>query len=123
MVPSDPSYNVVGNKWVFRIKRKADGTIERLKARLVAKGFHQTSGLDFTKTFNLVVKPATIRILLSLALRLGWDVQQLDINNVFLNRELQEIVFMSQPEGCVYPSYPTHVCKLNKALYGLKQAP
>lgn len=97
--------------------------MERLKAQLVAKSFHQTPGLDFHETFNLVVKPITIKIILTLASHFGWDIQQLDINNAFLNGELCETVFMSQPEGYAHPFFPTHVSKLNKALYGLKQAP
>jgi hypothetical protein len=67
--------NIVGCKWVFRLKRKADGSIDRHKARLVAKGFHQQPGVNFEETFSPVVKPTTIRLVLSLATSAGWPIQ------------------------------------------------
>lgn len=80
MVPYVHGMPLVGNKWVFKTKYKVDGSVERLKARLVAKGFHQTAGVDFTETFSPVVKPATIRIVLALALSNNWIVQQFDFS-------------------------------------------
>lgn len=123
MVPPSPSCNVVGSKWVFRIKRNSDGTIQRYKAQVVAKGFHQSPGVDYFETSSPVVKPSTIRVVLSIAVSNHWPVRQLDFNNAFLNGTLDEDVFMEQPPGYVDSRYPTHVCKLNKAIYGLKQAP
>ncbi|KAK1557064.1 hypothetical protein Q3G72_017242 [Acer saccharum] len=123
LVPQSPSHNTVGCKWVFRIKRNSDGSIERYKARLVAKGFHQQPGLDYDETFSLVVKPATIRTVLWIAVTNSWPLRQLDIKNAFLNGILHEDVFMTQPPSFVDPHRPHHVCKLQKALYGLKQAP
>ncbi|XP_070672688.1 retrovirus-related Pol polyprotein from transposon RE1 isoform X1 [Malus domestica] len=122
LVPSHPSQNVVGCKWVFRIKKNPDGTIDRHKARLVAKGFHQ-QGVDFQETFSPIAKPVTIRILLTLAIQHDWFLNQVDISNAFLHGDLKEDVYMQQPPGFVDPNSPSFVCKLQKSLYGLKQAP
>ena len=111
-------------KWIFKIKRNADGSIARYKARLVANGFNQTAIFDFSETFSPVVKPATVQTVITLALANSWKIHQLDVNNVFLNDVLEEHVFMSQPPGFeVNNNKKQLVCKLHKALYGLKQAP
>jgi histone deacetylase 1/2 len=88
----------------------------------VAKGFHQRQGFDFTETFSPVVKPVTIRLILTIAITHKWSIQQLDVNNAFLNGILDEEVYMAQPQGFDNGD-SSQVCKLNKALYGLKQAP
>ena len=119
-----PSYKkVVHNKWVFKIKQKLDGTIDRYKARLVAKGFDQEEGIDFIETFSPVIKPATIRLVLALAVHFIWFIHQLDISNAFLRGFLEEEVFMEQPQGFEDSNFPDHVYKLHKSLYSLKQAP
>ncbi|KAM0002129.1 putative RNA-directed DNA polymerase [Helianthus debilis subsp. tardiflorus] len=123
LVPRPSCTNVVGSKWVFRIKYHSDGSIDRYKARLVAQGFTQIPGLDYSHTFSPVVKASTIRIVLSLAVLNKWNLHQLDVKNAFLNGDLNETVFMEQPPGFVNLSHPDYVCKLSKALYGLKQAP
>ncbi|KAJ9552510.1 hypothetical protein OSB04_016555 [Centaurea solstitialis] len=123
LVPRPPATNVVGNKWIFRIKRKSDGTIERYKARLVAKGFNQEEGVDYFDTIRPVIKPTTIRLVLSIAVTNNWPLRQVDVNNAFLNGDLSETVYMDQPQGFVASDRSTYVCKLKKALYGLKQAP
>lgn len=105
------------------MKQNLDRSIKNYKARLIAKGFLQTEEIDYQETFNLVVKDATIRIILSLAGTNNWRLRQVDINNVFLNAELTEIVYMPQPEGFEDPVHPRYVCKLKNALYGLKQGP
>ncbi|WKA05207.1 hypothetical protein VitviT2T_023186 [Vitis vinifera] len=110
-------------KWVFTVKYKADGTVERYKAHLVARGFTQTYGIDYTETFAPVAKLNTIRVLLSLAANLDWSLHQFDIKNVFLHGELKEEVFMTLPPGFCKEKEETRVCKLKKSLYGLKQSP
>lgn len=90
---------VIGCKWLFKVKRKYDGTVDRYKARLVAKGFSQHVGFDFRDTFSPVVKATTIRTVLAIVVMKGWPVRQVDINNAFLNGELTEEIYMAQPPG------------------------
>jgi hypothetical protein len=115
--------NIVTGKWIFRHKMKSDGSLERYKARWVLRGFTQREGIDFDETFSPVVKPATIRTVLSLALSSDWPIHQLDVKNAFLNGTLIETVYARQPSGFTDPRFPDKVCRLNKSLYGLKQAP
>lgn len=123
LVPLSPTQNVVGCKWVFRTKYNPDGTIQKHKARLVALGFHQRPGFDYNETFSPVIKPANVRLILSLAVMNGWSLRQLDINDAFLQGTLSENVYMAQPPGFVDRENPDYVCRLRKAIYGLKQAP
>ena len=113
---------MVDNKWVFRVKYNADGIFQRSKVRLVAKGFHQTPGIDYSETFSYVIKASTVKVILITTISKVWTVRQLDINNVFLNGNLHEIVYMYQPKGFEDKERPHHACRLQKALYGLKQA-
>jgi len=113
----------VSGKWVFKHKFKADGTLERYKTRWVLRGFTQRPGIDFDETFSPVVKAATVRTVVSLALSRSWPIHQLDVKNAFLHGNLSETVYCSQPTGFEDPAYPGYVCKLNWSLYGLKQAP
>ena len=111
LVPLPAGRQAIGCKWVFRIKENADGSINRYKAGLIAKGFHQVHGFDFHETFSPMVKPVTIRVVLTLALSQGWDLFQLDVNNAFLNGLLEETVYMTQPAGFEVEG-KSLVCKL-----------
>ncbi|GAA0175198.1 transmembrane signal receptor [Lithospermum erythrorhizon] len=123
LVPKNPSMNVVGCRWVYRLKRDSHGNIVRRRARLVARGNHQVEGLDFSETFSPVIKTTTIRTILSLVVSSRWSIRQVDIQNAFLHGSLTETVYMTQPPGFVDIHFPQHVCRLHKSLYGLKQAP
>ena len=123
LVPRPRHANIVTGKWIFKHKFLADGSLERYKARWVLRGFTQRPGVDFAETFSPVVKPATVRKVLSLALSRKWPVHQLDVKNAFLHGTLTETVFAAQPSGFEDPAHPDFVCRLNKSLYGLKQAP
>jgi hypothetical protein len=105
LVPRPSNANVIQSLWIFIHKKKSDGSFERYKARLVGNSANQQSGVDCSETFSPVVKPATICMVLSIAISKSWCLHQLDVKNAFLHRNLD------------------HVCLLKKSLYGLKQAP
>lgn len=99
LVASQRGQNVIGCKWVFKLKQKQDGSIDRYKARLVAKGFKQRYGIDYSETFSPVVHPTTIHLVLSIAMSRGWHLRQIDVQNSFPHGVLQEEVYMHQPLG------------------------
>ncbi|KAK2984527.1 hypothetical protein RJ640_025024 [Escallonia rubra] len=110
---------IIGLKWVFKTKLNEDGSLHKYKARLVAKGFAQQPVIDFSETFAPVARMETIRTVLALAAQLGLLVFQLDVMSAFLHGELEEEVYVEQPQSYVLDK----VYRLKKALYGLKQAP
>ena len=120
LVPPPENRKVIGSKWVFKVKVKADGTIERYKARLVAQGFSQRRGLDYDETFCPVVRGESVRSVVALAASKKLLLHQMDVTTAFLNGTLEEEVYMVQPEGFVVDG---KVCKLKKSIYGLKQSP
>ena len=112
-------------KWVYKTKKDSLGNIERYKVRLVAKGFTQKEGIDYTDTFSPVSKKDSLRIILALVAHFDLELQQMDVKTTFLNGDLEEEVYMKQPEGFEInlkkSTRAKLVCRLKKALYGLKQ--
>lgn len=115
-----PGRKPVSCKWTFKLKRKANGEVDKYKARLVARGFTQEKGFDYSETYLPTAKLTTFRVLMSVANHFGLYIGQMDVNSAFLNGELKEEIYMDQPDGFVKDK--TKVCKLIKSLYGLKQA-
>lgn len=114
---------MIGLKWVFKLKRNSDGSINKYKARLVAKGYVQVQGTNFDEVFALVHRIETIRLLISLAAANEWEIHHLDVKTAFLHGELKETVFVIRPKGFEVKGSENKVYRLNKALYGLRQAP
>ena len=123
IVELPPGSKPIGCKWIFKRKYHTDGTLQTFKARLVAKGFRQKEGIDYFDTYAPVARITSIRILFALASIHNLYIHQMDVKTAFLNGDLNEEVYMEQPEGFVLPGNEYKVCKLVKSLYGLKQAP
>ncbi|KAA0066490.1 gag/pol protein [Cucumis melo var. makuwa] len=112
----------IGCKWIYKRKRGADGKVQTFQARLVAKGYTQVEGVDYEKTFSPVAMLKSIRILLSIAAYFDYEIWQMDVKTAFLNGNLEETIYMQQPEGFIIPGQEQKICKLNRSIYGLKQA-
>jgi hypothetical protein len=113
----------VGCKWIFKKKMKPDGIIDKFKARHVAKGFTQKEDEDWFDTYSPVARMTTICMLVALAACHDLLIHQMDVKIAFLNGELDEKIYMNQPNGFVAPGQENNVCRLRKSLYGLKQTP
>jgi hypothetical protein len=123
-VPRSEARNVISGKWIFKIKKNADGSIDRYKARWVARGFSQRKDIDYTEIFSPVIKYSSLRLLLSLANTLDLDCYGLDVSNAFARATVTERLYVDQPTGFEArdPQNRKYVCRLNTALYGTKQA-
>nr|GEW16083.1 retrovirus-related Pol polyprotein from transposon TNT 1-94 [Tanacetum cinerariifolium] len=123
LVPRPDKVMVITLKWIYKVKLDELGGILKNKARLVARGYRQEEGIDFEESFALVARLEAIRIFLAYDAQKNMIVYQMDVKTAFLNGNLREEVYVSQPDGFVDSDNPNHVYKLKKALYGLKQAP
>jgi hypothetical protein len=123
IVPRPGGKYAVTSKWIYKIKHAADGSIEKYKARFVAKGFSQVEGVDYDDTFAPVARYSSIHTIIALTASMGWKLHQMDVKTTFLNGEIEEEVYIKQPEGFMIHNEKSHVCRLKKALYELKQAP
>lgn len=117
LVPLPKGKHCVGSKWVFKLKYKSDGTINRFKARLIAKGFSQVPGLDFGDTYAPTGHLGSLRLLIALASYYNWSFDQLDVVTTFLNGTLEEEIYMTPPLGL--DGSDGVVCHLHQTLYGL----
>nr|GEY26226.1 hypothetical protein [Tanacetum cinerariifolium] len=123
LVPQPDCVMITTLKWIYKVKLDEYGDVLKNKAWLVAKGYRQEEGIDFEESFAPVAHIEAIRIFIANATSRNTTVYQMDVKTAFLNGNLKEEVYVSQPEGFVDPDHPTHVYRLKKALYGLKQAP
>ncbi|GJT49951.1 retrovirus-related pol polyprotein from transposon TNT 1-94 [Tanacetum coccineum] len=123
LVDLPPGCKPLGYKWIFKKKMKADGTVDKYKARLVIQGFRQREGLDYFILISPVTRITSIRMIIAIAALRNLEIHQMDVKTAFLNGDLEEEIYMNQPEGFIAPGQEGKVCRLVKSLYGLKQAP
>lgn len=121
LVDLPPGRRAIDGKWIFRCKYALDGNVDRYKARFVVRGFRQQPGVDYIehKLFSPGVRVQIIRYLMALVAELDWELEHIDVVTAFLNSNLQETVYLTQPKGFKDKQYPHRVCKLRKTLYGL----
>jgi Reverse transcriptase (RNA-dependent DNA polymerase) len=123
LVPLPPGRKAIKSKWIFKVKYKSDGNVEKFKSRLVILGCMQKSGLDYNEVFAPVCRLESLRMFLAISAALDLHIHQLDISTAFLHADIDEEVYMQQPEGTQKPGTAHLVCRLRKALYGLRQSP
>jgi hypothetical protein len=123
LVPRPQKRKIIKSKWVFKIKRRPDRSIQKLKARLVPMGYSQIHGLDYDEIFSPTLRLETLRLICSLLAIRDWTGRQVDFKTAFLNGHLDHTVYMEQPPGFEDPTHPDWVCQLDRSLYGLKQSP
>jgi hypothetical protein len=111
---------VVASKWIYKIQHVVDGSVEKYKARFVARGFSQVEGIDYEETFAPVARYTSIRTIIAIVASMCWRLHQMDVKTTFLNGEIEEEVYIEQPNGFVIHEKESHVCRLKKTLYGLK---
>ena len=112
----------LGYKWIFKKKMKENGSIDKYKVILVIKGYKKKEGLDYFDTYSPVTRISSIRMLIAIAAIHNLAIHQMDVKTAFLNGDLDEEIYMEQPEGFIVPGQEKKVCRLVKSLYGLKQA-
>jgi hypothetical protein len=123
IVPRPEGKSVVTSKWIYKIEHATDGSVEKYKARFVARGFSQVEGIDYEEIFAPATRYTSIHTIIALAASMGGRLHQMDVKTTFLNGEIEEEVYIEQPDGFVIHEQKSHVCRLKKSLYGLKQAP
>jgi hypothetical protein len=122
LVEPPDGVNIVGSKLVFHYKHDANGEVVNRKTRLVAQGFSQAEGIDYNETFSPTAKLSAIRIIIAIAIRNDWEIEQTDIDGAYLNAPITEVVYMRQAKGYETHGKEHYVCRLNRAIYGLKQS-
>ena len=116
LVPRPSGKNIVGSRWVFKIKHNSDGSIQRYKSRLVAQGYTQVDGVDYNEVYSPVARFSSIRSLLAIANANDYEIHQMDVATAFLNGTLDYEIYMEQPIGFVDPDKPDWVCKIKKSM-------
>ena len=119
LVPPPPDCKIIGGRWVYSIKRDSQNNI-KFKSRYVAQGYTQSKGINYDTTYAPTAHLVSIRMIVNMAVQEGYILHQLDVNNAYLNSDVDYILYMSQPQGFI--KNPNLVCKLNKSIYGLKQS-
>ena len=120
LVELSPRRKLIGSKWVFKKKTNAEGKVEKYKAWLVEKCYSQVPRIDFGDIFSPIAKVTSIRLLLSVAISFDFEVERMDVKTKFLHGDLEEEIYMNQPEGFAVKGKKELVYKLKKSLYGLK---